>query len=260
MTTALDFLIAGRFDEAIAVYTAELRSKPDDPGAVSGLARSLTGAGRYAEAIPLLMRDNDRSKSIIPDSPGRQLDLACAYWCLEDRTRAIQLVWNLCSGILNHSVNMAPDQAGGATFGLILHYLSVTAGESAATEYSLQFLRKLNLRYDKRPTLYRYPVQTVKQLLGEVDFEAVISAATKQSTLDNAFAASKVDPVVKVYLAEALFHDGALARARGDEALCSIRMDQVFELGFQAGGTRWCYARKELEERRGDKLDQPAAG
>jgi hypothetical protein len=46
---------------------------------------------------------------------------------------------------------MAPDQAGGATFGLILHYMAVAAGDAANVDYALRYLQKLNTKYDKHP-------------------------------------------------------------------------------------------------------------
>ena len=141
---------------------------------------------------------------------------------------------------------MAPDQAGGATFGLVLHYMSETARENASRDFAFEYLRKLNVKYDKQPSLFRYPMQTVKQLLGEVTFEDALYGATKERSLTAACRAADRNRSVKLALGVALFHDGALRRASGDEAGCMERMQDVFGLGYQTESVRWCLARHEV--------------
>jgi tetratricopeptide (TPR) repeat protein len=244
--SALDHLMAGAFDEAITAYQTELVSKPDDGGATSGLAHAYMGAGRYEEAIPWEWRVHERAKARNPDSPGELLYLSCAHWCLEDRNRAIELARELCASILDRTVSMAPDQAGGATFGLILHYMSVTGRDDANRDYALEYLRKLNVKYDKQPTLFRYPVQTVKQLLGEVAFEDALEGATKERSLAAACRAAESNRSFKLALGVVLFHDGLLRRVQGDEVACADRMKQVFDLGYQTEAFRWYLARHEV--------------
>lgn len=243
---ALDYLMAGRFDDAARTYRARLSDNPDDEASASGLAHAYMGAGRYEEAIPWGWRVHEDSKKDIPDSPGELLNLSCAYWCLDDRNRAIELARVLCVGIRNRTINMAPDFAGGATFGLVLHYMAVTADDAASCDYALDYLRALNVKYDKRPTLFRYPVQTVKQLLGEMTFEDALEGATGQRTLREAYRAAKGNLSIKKELGVALFHDGALCRVSGEETGCLERMRQVFDLGYQTEWIRWQLARHEL--------------
>lgn len=238
--------MAGAFDEAITAYQAELASKPEDGGATSGLAHAYMGAGRYEEAVPWEWRVHERAKTRNPDSPGELLYLSCAYWCLEDRSRAIELVRELCVSILDGTVSMAPDQAGGATFGLILHYMGVSARDEANRDFALEYLRKLNTKYDKRPTLFRYPVQTVKQLLGGIAFEDALVGATKERDLAAAYRAAESNRSIKLALGVVLFHDGVLHRVRGNETACAERMKQVFDLGYQTDAFRWYLARHEV--------------
>jgi tetratricopeptide (TPR) repeat protein len=243
---ALDLLIAGQFNEAIEAYQQELEIGPAERSSLAGLASAFMGAGRYNEAIPVKWKVNENNKVRNPDSPGQLLELSCAYWCLDDHYRAIDLARQLCASILDGSVSMAPDQAGGATFGLILHYMAVTGGDEGNRDYALDYLRSLNLKYDKRPTLFSYPVQTVKQLLGEMTFEDALEAATKQRSLPAAFEAAKPRQLALPWLGIALFHDGAIRRASGDETGCIERMRQVYELGYQTESIRWQLARHEV--------------
>lgn len=243
---ALDYLMAGRFGEAITAYHNELENDTDSRPALAGLASSLMGAGKYSEAIPLKWRVDKKNKAETPDSPGQHLYLSVAYWCLGDRTRAIELAHGLCAGILDRSVGMAPDLAGGATFGLILHYMAVTAGDDANRDYALRYLQKLNVKYDKRPRMFRYPVASVKQVLGEVAFEDALESATGVRDLVAAYRAAKEDRYIKAMLGVALFHDGVIRRANGDEAGCRRRMQEVFAIGYQTEPVRWYLARHEV--------------
>ena len=243
---ALRELMAGNFPEAVIGFERELLLTPDDIAPADGLSKALQGAGDYLRALPFMQRVHSYQKSNNPDAPGQLLAMACAYWCLSDQGKALELVRELCTSMLDGSVSMAPDQAGGATFGLILHYMSVTAGDDVNCDYALDYLRKLDVKYDKRPTLFRYPVQTVKQVLGELTFEDALEGATKVRTLAAAYEAAKSSRLVLGELGIALFHDGILRRASGDEAGCLQRMQQVFDLGHQTESIRWQLARHEL--------------
>lgn len=244
--SALELFLAGRFEEAIKAFGDVIASEPDDIAWIDGLAKSYCAVADYRAALPLLRKVDDYQKKSNPDAPGQQLQISVAYWCLEDRSSAIELAHELCATILDGTVTMAPDQAGGATFGLILHYMSATAGDDANRDYALDYLRKLNVKYDKRPTLFRYPVQTVKQLLGEVAFEDALEGATKERSLAAANRAAEGNRSIKLALGVALFHDGVLRRTSGDEVGCTERMQQVLDLGYQTEMIRWQLARREV--------------
>jgi hypothetical protein len=243
---ALDYLMTGRFAEAVTAYQMKLTACSDDQASASGLAHAYMGAGRYADAIPWEWRVHENAKKENPDSPGELLYLTCAYWCLEERSRAMELARELCNSIANGTVSMSPDQAGGATFGLILHYMAVTVRDGENHDFALEYLRKLNAKYRKRPTLFRYPVETVKQLLGEASFEDALEAATKERSLASAYTSAESNRSIKLALGIALFHDGALRRAQNDELACADRMKQVNDLGYQTDAFRWYLARHEV--------------
>jgi tetratricopeptide (TPR) repeat protein len=251
--TALDLLVKGRFEEAVVAYQAELIVEPEDISSIDGLAKAYQELASYSLAIPLMERVHAYNKRN-PDHPGQHLQLSVAYWCLDDRARAIEYARGLCAAILDRSISMAPDLAGGATFGLILHYMALTAGDEANRDYALRYLKKLNTKYDKRPMMFRYPKETVKQLLGDVSFEAALEGASV-SVLDSkpgardlasAYRLAKGNRSIKMRLGQVLFHDGAICRAKGDEAGCTTRMREVFALGYQTDSLCWYLARHEV--------------
>jgi tetratricopeptide (TPR) repeat protein len=246
---ALDFLMAGRANDAIKAYQEILARNSNDPGAVDGLASAYMLAGRYADSIPLMWRVHERQKAQTKDHPGQLLKISCAYWCLENRPRAIELARGLCSGISDRTIGMSPDMAGGATFGLVLHYMAVTAGDVGSTNYALEYFSMLAEKYDNRPSLFRYPRETVKHLLGLASFEDVLEAVSKKRTLDAAYEAAQENRSIKSGLGVALFHDGVLHRVRREEAACMVRMTRVFDLGYQTESIRWHLARYEVSGR-----------
>lgn len=246
MSDLFDLRVAGRFNDMIKVALDRVGGGREDHVAVAALGQAYMGAGRYEEALPWEWRVHERAKAEIPDGPGEHLQLACAYWCLDDRVRAIELARGLCAGILDRSVNMAPDLAGGATYGLILHYMGVTVVDDGLRDYALDYLSKLNVKYDRRPTIFRYPVQTVKQLLGELSFEDALEGATKTRSLPDAYQAADQNRSIKIKLGIALFHDAVVRRTNGDQVGCDKRMREVFALGYQTESIRWYFARHEV--------------
>lgn len=134
---ALHELMAGNFSEAVRGFEQELSLAPDDIASADGLSKALQGAGNYRRALPLLERVHSYQKGSNPGAPGQLLPLSCAHWCRNDRDKALELVRDLCARMLDGSISMAPDQAGGATFGLVLHYMAVTAEDERNRNYAL---------------------------------------------------------------------------------------------------------------------------
>jgi hypothetical protein len=245
---AIDLLMSGRFEEAGAVYGDRLARNPDDVASLSGLSSALMSLGRYDEAIPLKWHLDSLNRIENPDSPGQLLHLSCAYWCIKQHGRAIELSKELCVGILKKTISMAPDQAGGATFGLVLHYMGVTHEDAIATDCALSYLRELNFKYNKTPSLFRYPMQTVKQVLGEASFEDVLEAVSRRRSVPAALEVAETTRIVLSELGVAFFHDGVIRRSSGDQTGCMAQIRRVFDLGFHTEGIRWQLARYELEE------------
>lgn len=247
MTQAFELLVAGRFDEAAAAYRQVLAAKPADAGARDGLAAALMGAGRYEPAIPLMWALHEENLKQIPDTCGKLVDLACAYWCIDNRAKAVELAHGLVEGNLSHKINMAPDLAGGASFGLMLYYMGVTTRNAAEEDYAVAFLRKLKVKYDKSPTFYNSPKVTVQQLLGSATFEDALDSASRgERSLEAAVAKVRTSRAIAADVSVALFYDGVFHRAAGDAVGCQGRMQDVFNIGYWAEPVCWYFARHEL--------------
>lgn len=245
MRDALDLLIDGRFDEAVAAYRRDLAANPDDGPSRSGLAAALMGAGRYEEAIPLKWQIHESDVMRVQDTCGQLVDLACAYWCTDDRFRAIEIAHGLVAGNLARKINMAPDLAGGCSFGLLLYYMAVSARNDAERDYAIAFLRKLKAKYDKTPQLFGFPKMSVQQLFGDASFEDALQSAAGVRSLEEARKIGRANRARMIDVSVVLFNDGSFRRGRGDETGALERMREVFELGHWADPIAWYLARHE---------------
>jgi hypothetical protein len=167
-------------------------------------------------------------------------------WCINDRARAIQLVHGLITGNLSGQINMAPDGAGGASFGLLLYYMAVTVGDQGEREYALALLRKLKAKYDKTPTFFGDPKTTVQQLFGSASFEDALEGASRERAVKSALVKATMSRAVAVKLSVVLFYDGVFHRAASNEDGFQERMSQVHQLGYWADPLYWYFARNEL--------------
>lgn len=246
MPDPFDLLVAGRFAEAAEAYRLMQADGSKRLAATSGLAQALCGLGDYRAAIPVLEEEHRNDVLGLPGSPGKRLELACAHWCLDERSTALDLAHGLCADLRTGKVHMAPDLAGGATFGLVLHYMAVTAGVPGEVDYALACLSTLNAKYDKQPARYRFPVQTVKQLLGEGTFEQAWEATRPRLDITVLSQGPEPDRSVRINESIALFHDGVQRRTQGDKTGCLSRMRQVFEMGHRTDLIRWRLARHEV--------------
>ncbi len=246
MPDPFDLLTAGRFAEAAQAYRLMQADGSKRLAAASGLAHALCGLGDYRAAIPVLEEVHQHDVLAPPGSPGQRLELACAHWCLDERSTALDLAHGLCADLRKGKVYMAPDLAGGATFGLVLHYMAVTARVPEEIDYALACLKTLNAKYDKQPRRYDFPVQTVKQLLGQGTFEQAWKATRPRPDIVVLTQGPEPDRPVRIRESIALFHDGVQRRTRGDEAGCLSRMRQVFEMGHRTDLIRWRLARHEV--------------
>ena len=223
MTEALDFLIDGQFEESVEAYEKSLVKNPLDHPSQAGLAAALMGAGRYDEAIPLKWEVHKRDVSKVPDTCGQLVDLACAYWCVNDRSRAIELAHELVAGNLARKINMAPDLAGGCSFGLMLYYMAVSSGSVLERDYALASLSKFKAKYDKNPLFFGFPKLCVQQLFGAASFEDALESATGERSVESAVATARPNRARVDDLSVVLFNDGSFRRGVGDEDGCAQR-------------------------------------
>jgi len=242
----VELLIAGQFSEAAEALKSALASEPDRIGWVDGLAKCYCYLGDYEAALPLLQRVHAYQKAANRGSPGQQLQISVARWCLGDSAEAVAITRQLCVQLASSAINMAPDRAGGATFGLILHYMAARIQSYPDLEFAIECLAKLDNLYDSRPRFYDYPLHTVRQVLGKCSFDSVLEAATGGQTLEAARQKALTDRAMGVALGVALFHDGVLALLREDRASWQRRMVEASDLGRGTEVLRWQLARWEV--------------
>lgn len=238
---------AGDFSKAIDLWSKELALHPNNDALNDGLSKAHQGFGTYRNALPFLNKVHDHQKSEVPDHPGQWLAMSVAHWCLGERLEAIDYAYALCLGQEKRTINMAPDQALGATFPMFLYYYAVTAGDEDNIAYAISRLEALNRKYAMHPEhYYIYPKQSLKQILGELSFEDALEGATELRDLDIALQTVPRGRHKYSHLGTALFFDGVVSRARGDEAACKARLQQVFDLGWKTDTYCWQLARHEV--------------
>jgi hypothetical protein len=230
----------------------QLETNPGDMAAVSGMARALRAIGEYSEALPFYERlDADRKADKIanilaPGSPGRQLDIACLHWLLDDRAKATEMMHDLAAGILDGSIQYG-DSGGGMSQGFFLYYMAASENNSAEMSFALDYLR--NRVKQKKSRLSEYylqfwPTALAAYCVGETTFQVVMEAVNREMRVSPA----KQERVRRVRLCDALFHDGVKSRAQGNEAHCLARMRECCDLEDPVDGWEWYLARYEVQK------------
>jgi tetratricopeptide (TPR) repeat protein len=241
-----NLLTNGRFSEAAAAYRAELSREPDDIASAEGLAKALMGLGDFAGALPLFERVHASYKSKTADHPGSTLEMAVCLWRSGAFDQARELLASLCSEVLKKTVNMAPDLAGGATFGLVLLYMAVSEDGGKYLPQALDYLAKLNAKYQKRPYAYRFPKQIVQQALGTLTFDDVLKDEFGHSDMEALKRLAESSRPDAGSLKDAMFFDAVICRYRGDESGFHGRVKEAAEVRYFAGDVIWHLIQHEL--------------
>ena len=254
---AYKLLKSHRYADSIREYRRQLELNPDDWAAIAGLIKPLMATGAYAETLPLLHRVDEHERASLPGHPGRKCNIACSYWCLDQWPTAMKLMRGLVVGILDGSIEFG-DLAGGVQQGLLLHYMGVTAKDREAVAFSIAYLRRLS----KKSSIDYWPGPLARYMLGEISFEEVLAALSKQSDVGNPFEAALNDILARRWLCVALFHDGVRHRVAGQEELCMGRMQECRGLENPFIEPEWYLARYEAERAANGvhwRADAPAA-
>ncbi|MCE3005824.1 MAG: tetratricopeptide repeat protein, partial [Rickettsiales bacterium] len=143
---ALDLLERLEFEESIAAYERHLKETPgEDIAALGGLARAYLAAGRYREAIPLFERVGLSEQKKLAGGINRRDVIAVLHWLLGERAVARTLIKEVVTGRLEGSI-IYGDGAGGATQGLLLHYMAVSDGVTEDVQYAVDYLANRNFK------------------------------------------------------------------------------------------------------------------
>jgi tetratricopeptide (TPR) repeat protein len=237
-----------KYAEAIADLRRHLASNPTDMAAVGWMADTLRAAGEYAEALSLFEqldaheRQDKVANILAPGGPGRQIDIACLHWLLDDRAKAVQLMHGLAAGILDGSIKYG-DTAGGMSQGLLLYYMAVSETQPKEMSFALDYLRNRVEQADRQ----NWPCVVALYYLGDVAFADVMERVDRRiSTMP--LAPATLDLGRRKRLCVALFHDGIKSRAQGNEARCLVRMRECFALENPVIEQEWYLARYEVEK------------
>jgi len=219
---------------------------PKDAGPVGCLAKALLAIGDYSEALPLfdLVDVSERSDTRVSGQSGRRIWISCIHWMIGEKNRAIHLMTEMVDGIIDGSIEFG-DAAGGVQQGLLLYYMGISAADEGATSKALSYLRTRVNRF----SIKLFPGPVARYYLEEMDFSGVLAAATKGKARDvlEAIEVARGDLLSRRWVSVALFHDGVIGRARGDEVHCRKRMRECFSLENPLLEPEWYLARNEVE-------------
>lgn len=208
---ALRLLKSRRFVDAASAYQQQLREQPDKKWSnMDGLAESLMGAGRYAEAIPLFEAVSANRRRELPASPGKLEQISVCHWMNGDRQVALDIIRELVVAVRDGTITFT-DFAGGVSQGLILCYMAITLGSIADVDLAMSYLKTLA----SRPRITNWPGPAALLLLGALTFSQALKNAT-----DIAQTKSRAvqDGWIRRYSAALLFAAGTERRMAGDEA------------------------------------------
>jgi tetratricopeptide (TPR) repeat protein len=246
---ALELLQQLRYEESIAAYERHLKETPgEDIAALDGLANAYLAAGRYREAIPLFERVGRSEQQELAGGINRRDVIAVLHWMLGERAVARRLIKEVVRGRLEGSI-IYGDGAGGATQGLLLHYIAVSDGIADDVQYAMDYLEQL--RGEEGELEAHWPGPAALYVLERIDFKTLIEAATKKKELLAAMQAATADLLKRRHLAVTLFHAGVVARKGGDEQTCKQLMKDCNSLANPVIELAWYLARFEAQERAG---------
>ena len=212
-----------KYADAATEARKMLPAAVDDLDPIQCLAEALFAAGDYTAALPLYEQIDaaERADKGVRGLSGRRNYLACIHWMLGDRAKGIALFAELVDGILNGSIEFG-DIAGGVQQGLLLNYMGVTAGDEAAKEQAMKYLRNRA----KRSAAKFFPGHVARFYLNQATFADILVGATERlepgkgggtPDLAAAMELARADLLTRRFMCVALFHDGVMARAGGNE-------------------------------------------
>jgi hypothetical protein len=236
---AWDLYTAHLFEDAVAAYRKQLKEEPDNKwGNMHGLADSLMGAGKYAEAIPLLEEVSANRIRRLPASAGCREQISVCHWMIGDRLKALDLIRRLVLDVSDGTVTFT-DFAGGVSQGLILCYMAITLRSIPDVDLAMNYLKTLA----SRPRIKNWPGPAALFLLGGLTFgEAMKDAAdTAQSKPD-----ADQEGWKRRYLAALLFSAGTERRMAGDEQGARTFFNECAGLTNPLVEYEWYLAKSEM--------------
>jgi hypothetical protein len=239
------FLKESRFADAVRIGEAELAKDGRDAWEVAGnRAHAYLQLGRYVEAYDCYAL-RDRIDQKLRSGLRHLHPMAQVAWLLKLDAQAATLAKEDVELLAAGDTTMA-DAAGGVANALFYYYCGSKLRDEGAKSRALEFIRHLA----KRSGRFRnWPGPIGAFYLGDISFEEVLFAASRQRDLPKALAAAGDSPLVKRELIQALFYAGARRRDLSDDAGCTALMEAASALRNPFAELEWYLACKEANER-----------
>jgi hypothetical protein len=236
---AWDLFTERRFAEAVAAYRKQLREQPEQKWSnIHGLAESLMGAGRYAEAIPYFEEVSANRRSQLPASAGCIVQISVCHWMNEERQKALDIIRELVAAVRDGMITFT-DFAGGVSQGLILCYMAITPSSIADVDLAMKYLKTLA----SRPRIKNWPGPAALFLLGGLAFGQAMKNAT-----DDALSKPEADQEgwMRRYLCALLFAAGTERRMANDEEGARVFFARCASLINPLVEYEWYLAKSEV--------------
>src|ERR1700733_962326 len=104
-----EMLMAHRYLDVTLACRTTLEKDPNDISAIEGMARAYRAEGEYTESLSYferlaaLRKGSTVTESVAPGSFPWTIDIACLYLVSGNKPKAIQLMRDLASGVLDGS-------------------------------------------------------------------------------------------------------------------------------------------------------------
>jgi len=249
-----EMVLAHRYFEAVSEYDKLLSrdlSDEDRAGYLAGEANAFLCLGRLEEALVGYQHANELTTIPVYGKYRPYLnDVGVVQWLLGNKAAGIQTLRQSIIGIIKGKIKYA-DNAGGVSQGVLLWYAGLTAGDSAAQNEALAYLKRLGSRAQAE----FWPGPLARFAIGSLRFAEVLHKLAKTSDLDECIHIARTDLLRRRRLCQALFYDGVQQRAQGDNVGCLKRMKECNALENPILELEWYLARAEVQSN--DRLDQP---
>lgn len=200
-----DLIMLHRYDEAILVYNKILSKESGmDILTLANRATAFLCLGKVDEALLDFEKarnlDKKRSNKV---SLSYVADIAVIYRLKEKKREAISILYSATEEVGKGNVEFL-DAAGGVTFGLLLMYLALSSGDSAAYSHSSAYLNSLI----KKSRSKNWPGPLARLVLNKIEFEEVLSQIFGSSDIHFLKNKAKDDLLIRRRLVKSIFYEG----------------------------------------------------
>lgn len=232
-----------KYEEAAAIFESQIVQSGIVSVHVTEFVIVMLCLGKFERALELIeLSDHEPKFHEVPGGGGAMSDFkAIAYWSMNRRDKAMQVLKATIEGVLDRSIRYA-DPAGGCDWGLMLWYMSCTDAQSDGTSFSLKYLKNRA----RRSAFKIWPGPVASYVLGKMSDVELLNDHFQSADVDHLVATTKSDAVARSRLIQALFYVAEKCRQFDDEA----KRIKLLRIIADAENTHympeWYYARQSL--------------